>query len=230
MAEVQQNNSGEGGKGKQKKQTLRVDFTPMVDMNMLLITFFMLATTLLKPQTMDLNMPAKDKVEKDASNKVRESDAITLLLGANDKLYYYEGMIEEDGSTYENPDFLKESSYGAEGVRQLLLKRNASVYEEIQDLKAQLDRLDITEEQFKERWKDVQNEAIKSHKAPNVLIKPTEFSSYKNFVDAVDEMLIANIGAYAVVDLAEGDRYLLYKKTDDGNYLSEEQRAQAGGN
>ena len=43
-AEVQES-SGKRGKGKQKKMTVRVDFTPMVDMNMLLITFFMLCTT-----------------------------------------------------------------------------------------------------------------------------------------------------------------------------------------
>jgi biopolymer transport protein ExbD len=35
---------------KQKKINVRVDFTPMVDMMMLLITFFMLCTSLAKPQ------------------------------------------------------------------------------------------------------------------------------------------------------------------------------------
>ena len=46
---------------KQKKMNVRVDFTPMVDMMMLLITFFMLCTTLAKPQAMHLTMPAKDE-------------------------------------------------------------------------------------------------------------------------------------------------------------------------
>ena len=55
MAEVQQKDSG-GKKGKQKKMNIRVDFTPMVDMNMLLITFFMLCTSLSKPQTMEISI------------------------------------------------------------------------------------------------------------------------------------------------------------------------------
>ena len=50
MAEVEVKDSGKGGKkGQQKKMKIHVDFTPMVDMNMLLITFFMFCTTLSKP-------------------------------------------------------------------------------------------------------------------------------------------------------------------------------------
>lgn len=92
MAEIQENNSGKGkeGKGKQKKMTIRVDFTPMVDMNMLLITFFMLCTSLSKPQTMEISMPTKD-TQEDMQTKVAASRAITLLLGEDDKVYYYLG-------------------------------------------------------------------------------------------------------------------------------------------
>ena len=64
MAEVQQS-GGEEKKGKPKKQTLRVDFTPMVDMNMLLITFFMFCTTLSKPQIMDIAMPTDQKLTEE---------------------------------------------------------------------------------------------------------------------------------------------------------------------
>ncbi len=59
MAEIQE--SSNKGKSKQKKMTVSVDFTPMVDMNMLLITFFMLCTSLSKPQTMEISMPSNDK-------------------------------------------------------------------------------------------------------------------------------------------------------------------------
>ena len=89
MAEIQENNSGKGkeGKGKQKKMTIRVDFTPMVDMNMLLITFFMLCTSLSKPQTMEISMPTKD-TQEDMQPKVAASRAITLLVGEDDTVYY----------------------------------------------------------------------------------------------------------------------------------------------
>lgn len=227
MAEVQTNDHGDGGKNKQKKQNLRVDFTPMVDMNMLLITFFMLCTTLLKPQTMNINMPTKDKVEEGQENKVRESTAITLLMGADNELYYYLGMPADDGSSYDDPNFLIKSDYGENGIRKLLLEKNAGTYEKIQDLKIKQQNLEITDEQYRQMAKEIQDKAIKDDKiAPSVMIKPTELASYKNMVDALDEMILTNIGAFAIIDLSDGDRYLLYKKTNNAEYLTEEQRSQ----
>lgn len=227
MAEVQQNEKGEGGKNKQKKQHLRVDFTPMVDMNMLLITFFMFCTTLLKPQTMNINMPMDDKdMTEDTKTKVKESGAVTLLLGANDEIYYYLG-IPKDQSTYDDSTYLVTSSYDANGIRKILLEKNSGTYEKIQDLKAQLKAEQISDSVFKEKSKEVQL-AAKEY-APTVMIKPTDLSTYKNMVDALDEMLITNIGAYAIVDLTDGDRFFLYQRTGNKEYLTEAQRAELGG-
>ena len=134
MADIQPKDSGSGGKkNKQKKHLLRVDFTPMVDMNMLLITFFMFATTLLKPQTMNLNMPTKDKVEEEDKQDVKESGAITFLLGGDNQLFFYEGMPEDKKANinrYDDPDFLQVSAYG-DGMRAYLLQRNVDVYDQI---------------------------------------------------------------------------------------------------
>ena len=88
MAEIQENNNKEKKGNKQKKMNIRVDFTPMVDMNMLLITFFMLCTSLSKPQTMEISMPSNDKnITEEQQNKVKASQALTLLLGEDGKLY-----------------------------------------------------------------------------------------------------------------------------------------------
>ena len=68
---------------------VRVDFTPMVDMLMLLITFFMLCTTLSKPQTMELTMPSNDENQDDTNkNESKASQTVTLYVAANDKVYY----------------------------------------------------------------------------------------------------------------------------------------------
>ena len=117
-------------KAKQKKINVRVDFTPMVDMMMLLITFFMLCTTLSKPQTMEISMPSNDKNIKDNDrSQVKASQAITILLDANDKIYYFEGI-----PNYNDPHFLKETSYGADGIRAILIRKNAFAVQQKKDL------------------------------------------------------------------------------------------------
>lgn len=88
MADIEIKDKG-GGKGRSKKLPTRVDFTPMVDLGFLLITFFMLATTLSKPQAMELNVPAKDEEDDSEKPVTKASKTLTLILGENDTLFYY---------------------------------------------------------------------------------------------------------------------------------------------
>ena len=86
MAEVQQNTGGNGKKGQQKKMQIRVDFTPMVDMNMLPITFFMLCTTMIKSQTLTIALPSNEKVDNvENMSQASEDDAVTIILDAKRK-------------------------------------------------------------------------------------------------------------------------------------------------
>ena len=143
-AEIQEANGKKGKRSKQKKMNVRVDFTPMVDMNMLLITFFMLCTTMIKPQTMELSMPTNDKdITDDQKSKVKASQAITLLLGDDDKLFYYEGE-----PNYQDYTSLKETSYDANGLRAFLLSRNADAVRKVNELKKQKTDLQISEEDY----------------------------------------------------------------------------------
>lgn len=212
-AEVQESNNKKGGKGKQKKMTVRVDFTPMVDMNMLLITFFMLCTSLSKPQTMEISMPSNDKsITEEQQNKVKASQAITLLLGANDRIYYYEGE-----PNYKDYNSLKEISYTPDGLRAMLLQRNRAAVLEVNQLKQQKLDLQITDEEYTDRVAE-----IKSGKdTPVVIIKATDDSTYRNLVDALDEMQICNIGKYVIVDIAEGDEFLLKNYESKGELSSQ---------
>lgn len=206
MAEVQQKESG-GKKGKQKKMSVHVDFTPMVDMNMLLITFFMLCTSLSKPQTMEISMPTNDKVIEAEQNKVAESRAITLILGGNDHLYYYTGQPD-----YKDFNSLKRSSYDAEGLRKMLLDRNAEVVAKIKELKAEKKETNMSDEEYNKKASEIKD----SKTAPVVMIKASDEATYKNLIDALDEMQICNISKYAIVDIADGDKFLLQNLESQG--------------
>ena len=211
-AEVQESSGKKRGKGKQKKMTVRVDFTPMVDMNMLLITFFMLCTTLSKPQTMEISMPSNDKdITEQQKSMVKASQAITLWLGADNKLYYYEGE-----PNYRDYTSLKETTYGANGLRAVLLQKNAAAVNQVRALKQQKLDLEITDDEYKKKVSE-----IKSGKdTPTVIIKATDDAPYMNLIDALDEMQICNIGKYVITDIVEADEFLI-KNYDAKGELSQ---------
>jgi biopolymer transport protein ExbD len=118
MAEIDSSGGGKkkGGKVRSKKSSTKVDMTPMVDLAFLLITFFMLTTTLNKPQALQVNMPDKNDNEK--KPEIAESKAMTIILGENDKIYWYTGVKEPNVST---------TDYSAEGIRHVLNKKNKEI-------------------------------------------------------------------------------------------------------
>lgn len=119
MAEIQSNDSGggKGGKKRAKKQSTKIDMTPMVDLGFLLLTFFILTTTFAKPQTMEINMPVKPK-DQEEQMPLKASNALTLLLGENDKIYWYAGLPDAPAAPG-----VQVTDYSANGVRKLLLER-----------------------------------------------------------------------------------------------------------
>ena len=120
MAELDTSGGGKhkGGKVRSKKASTRVDLTAMVDLAFLLITFFMLTTTLSKPKAMDLTMPDKDEKTKDQL-PVAASRSMTILLGANNKLEWF---IGEPGKSQPTTD-----NYGKNGLRKTLLDKGAEI-------------------------------------------------------------------------------------------------------
>ncbi|MCC9072855.1 biopolymer transporter ExbD [Flavobacterium sp. F-65] len=114
---------GKGGKVRSKKQNAKVDLTAMVDLAFLLITFFMLTTTLSKPQSMSLGLPDKEDNKIDQKIKVDENRTMTLMLGPDNKLVYYMGLL---ATPIAGP---KDIAYGKDGIRKELLSRKKSVLE-----------------------------------------------------------------------------------------------------
>lgn len=108
MAEMDTSSGGGHKKGpgvkKSKKLSTRVDLTPMVDLGFLLITFFIFTTTMSQPTAMKLFLP-KDTEKPEEQNKVKESGALTLLLGNENNIFYYEGQLAPDGSNFKSTNF-----------------------------------------------------------------------------------------------------------------------------
>jgi biopolymer transport protein ExbD len=126
MAELEQKESAKKGKKKgRKKMSTRVDLTPMVDLAFLLVTFFMLTTTFSKPQTMEINLPVKDKEQTadDNENAVKASKTITVILGADNKVFWYHGLPNEP---LEGPAL---TNFSADGIRKILVERNNTIKE-----------------------------------------------------------------------------------------------------
>ena len=191
------------GGSKQKKMNARVDFTPMVDMIMLLVTFFMLCTTLIKPQTMELTMPSdKEDLNEENQSQIAASKAITILIDDDNTLYFYTGKPDEAK--------LEKTVYGKDGIRAELLKRNVVARQKVDALKREysLKRTSNAvqeakmQEEYKQKLKDIKN----SDDTPNVIIKASDKSSYKNLIDILDEMQICSIGKYVIDNFADGDR------------------------
>lgn len=202
MSEINTESKGQGKKGKPKKLSTRVDFTPMCDLGFLLVTFFMLSTSMNKPQTMELSMPSKDKVAEEEQTKVKASTAVTILLGKEDKVFYYFGT-----GTEETDPEVKLTSFAADGVRAVLLQRNQDVVIKIRQLKAKRANRQISEEDFMKQAVEIKSDKT----APVVLIKSTDEATYKNLVDILDEMQICNISRYAIVDITDYDKGLIEK-------------------
>jgi biopolymer transport protein ExbD len=204
MSEIQTNDGGgkkKKGGSKQKKISVFVDFTPMVDMNMLLITFFMLCTSLSKPQTMEINMPSNDKkITADDRDKVKASEAITLVLAGGDSIFYYQGQPD-----YKNFNSLILTSYKADGIRAFLLKRNTNAVNKINDLKEKVLQRKMTQVEFKKEESEIKG----GKGTPVVIIKAADKATYKNLIDALDEMSICNIGKYVIDKMSPAETFLM---------------------
>jgi biopolymer transport protein ExbD len=145
MAEIDSSGGGKkgGSKGvRSKKSSTKVDMTPMVDLAFLLITFFMLTTTLSKPQAKQVFMP--DNTTK-KTTELDDDNALTIVIGENDKLYYYTGAKKPQVSS---------TDYSPEGIRHVLNKKNKERGEKLVVIIKAMDKskyrniVDILDEMF----------------------------------------------------------------------------------
>jgi biopolymer transport protein ExbD len=170
------------GVKKAKKLSTRVDMTPMVDLGFLLITFFIFTTTMSSPKALNLNMP-KDTKKEEELNKAKESGALTIMLGKDNAVYYYEGQLLPDGSNFKSANFST--------IRdEIISKRNEVIKNHVHDSNCPK----IWAENKGDKNSCLDRDFV-------VVIKPDQDATYKNTVDILDEMTINNVKRYAMIDI-----------------------------
>ena len=143
-----------------KKLSTHIDMTPMVDLAFLLLTFFILTTTLNKLKVMEIGMPEKT----DETTPINEKHVLTLLLDGSDKVYWRQGISIPK---------LESVKFSHDPITQLLTTKNTEIDKML------------------------------------VLVKATDKSKYKNLVDIVDELAVAKIERYCIVDVTKEDEELI---------------------
>ncbi len=179
------------GVKKAKKLSTRVDMTPMVDLGFLLITFFIFTATMSSPTTMDLNMP-KESEKKEDETKIKQSGALTILLGKNNQVFYYEGELTQENASA----IFKSTTF--KGIREEIIKKRQEVIKNY--------RPEARDEEIKQKAKDRGDKNWEKAALDRdfvVVIKPTAEATYKNAVDILDEMTINAVKRFGVVKISD---------------------------
>jgi hypothetical protein len=165
-------------------------------------------------------MPSNDtNVDEKDESVTKASHTITLYLGANDKVWYIAGL-----PNYEDPSCVKETSYGAKGIRDVLInhttEEGVNPIAKIMVAKKELDakktayNSKMTDEQYQaELSKLKKGELPNGEKVPTmtVIIRPLDTATYENMIAALDEMLICSIDKYVIDRIGPEDQELITK-------------------
>jgi biopolymer transport protein ExbD len=199
MAEIIQEEKGDGKK-RPKKHAPHIDMSPMVDLMCILITFFMLTTAFSKAKVMEITLPDKIKdPEKQEAPKISASRTLNIILGPDNKIYWYPGLVKEED--FNNLPPVRSTDFSPTGIRELLLERNKALFMKIDDFNQQVvtGKLVLTQDSVRGAISKLKSD---DDTGPIVLIKAYKTANYGNFVDILDEMNICGIARYTFVDIA----------------------------
>lgn len=192
------------GVKKAKKLSTRVDMTPMVDLGFLLITFFIFTATMSSPKAMDLRMP-KDVKDPLQQNEAKESSTLTIMLGKADKVYYYEGKLDQNATNFKQATW--------KDIRtEIINKKKDVISRHVHDYNSPNSVCKEMQERAKNNGDpDWQNACLDRDFV--VIIKPDQDATYDNTVNILDEMTINQVKTYAMVKIFPQE-YELIKATE----------------
>lgn len=177
----------------------------MVDLGFLLITFFVFTATMQTPTALDLNMP-KDVDDPNKKTEVKQSGALTIMLGKGNQVYYYEGQLEVS----EGKNNFQQSTF--KQIRDVIIKkRNDVIAKHVHNDEICKPEQEAAKKKGDPNWQDACKDVDFV-----VIIKPDADATYKNTVDILDEMTINQVKRYAMVKILD-DELKLIKATEEQN-------------
>jgi biopolymer transport protein ExbD len=100
-----------------RKRLPAIDMTPMVDLAFLLLTFFVLTTTLSDPWVLKLSMPEK-VTNTSPQPPINANRVLTLVLDQQNKVHWYVGTASEAAET---------TDFSNNGIRKVLLDKKRNI-------------------------------------------------------------------------------------------------------
>ena len=210
MAEIADSGGGhgKGGKKRAKKQSTRVDMTPMVDLAFLLLTFFVLTASFNKPKSMELSLPAKPPIDSPPPPPVK--NGVTFLLTKDNRIFYYAGEFYGPANDKGKPATqLLETTFDSDGLHKLLMEQNKWAIDEIKGLALKNKNNQLADTAYKRMAVD----ATGDRRAITALIKTDDQATYRNAIDMLDELKICNVGKRVLgVEMSAPEYALLQEK------------------
>ena len=207
MSEIADDGGGgkKGGKKRAKKQSTRIDMTPMVDLAFLLLTFFVLTATFSKPKSMELTFPAPPPPDQ---KPVEIKNGITFLLTKDDRIFYYEKEFRAKDDEKGPKTQLTELNFSKESLRKYLLEKNKDMQGQVKSLIEKHDKKLMADTTFKRLVRN--SKADKN--TPTFLIKTDDKATYRNVIDLIDELNYNVVGKYVMVDILKSENDLVIEK------------------
>ncbi|MFI5141103.1 MAG: ExbD/TolR family protein [Bacteroidia bacterium] len=208
MAEIADDGGGhkKGGKKRAKKQSTKIDMTPMVDLGFLLLTFFVLTSTFSKPKSMEISFPAPPPPNEEP---ITVKNGISIILTKDHKIFYYKKEFIGANDPKGRPATqLEETTFTPEGLHKIILEMNSYAHDEIAKLETKVKNHQMADTTFKR----LAMEAKGDKRSLTALIKTDDKATYKDVIDVVDELNVCMVGKYVIIDMSAPEYALLTEK------------------
>lgn len=194
MAEIMQDAKASGAKASRKKHSIRIDMTPMVDLAFLLLTFFVLTTTMVKHRVIPLSFPTGTSHGK--------ANGVTLILCPDKLVLWYAGA-------FKGKESIRKTDLSNKGLLHLMLNWN----------KVSRAKLELAIKHNPALSSKEREDILSGNDSPVVLIKVMDQTAYQSLVTTLDYISLSSIQRYSVSELSPQEKSFIQAPQNLSSYV-----------